>query len=555
MISLLRKQWNEKVSFSEQKSLLDHYLEAYNKTVSDISPSVFSDFLDPFLFKDADKAVKIITEAIENNHRIMVFGDYDLDGMSGTAQIYLTLKYLGGNVSYRLPSRNDGYGLSESFIHEAHQRNVQLFITTDCGVSNYGEIQTAKELGMKVIITDHHSVPDHIPPADALLHPLLPLEPFPDKDLTGAGVAWYLCRALLISDNKKQNRGSIESFQKQLLEIAVLGTVADCGPLRGENRKIVQQGIEELKKTKNPGLQNLFTLSKTTPEHITAETIGFFLAPRLNASGRLSHPTISLELLLGNANRAPDLELLNTRRQEMVEVFLEEALSQLDLSESALLVQSEEWPGGVIGLISGRIAERFGKPSIAFEVKPEKITGSCRGPQDFHIAHALKELKIEHPEWFFGCGGHAAAAGLSLHPEYFQDFCTAYKNLVQKKRGITPPSPSVEYCGEISRPLSLREIEDLSQAEPFGVQNPSPVFLFPKMKVLKKRCVGNNSQHMSLFLSCNWSNQTFSGIWFRGAEYRDSIHEQQYISILARPEVQEWKKQVSISLKILDISI
>lgn len=555
MRSLLGKHWNEKISFSKQKSLLEHYLLSYQKTMEDISPSVFSDFLDPFLFQDAHKAVQIITNVIENNHRIMVFGDYDLDGMSGTAQLYLTLKHLGGNVSYRLPSRSDGYGLSESFIHEAHEKNVRLFITTDCGVSNRSEIQVAKDLGMKVIITDHHSIPDHLPPADALLHPLLSSESFPDKDLTGAGVAWYLCRALLIADAKKNKKPSTEAFQKQLLEIAVLGTVADCGPLRGENRKIVQQGLECLKTTQNPGLKNLFTLSKTSPEHITAETIGFFLAPRLNASGRLSHPTLSLELLLGNADRAPELELLNTKRQEMVEVFLEEAFAQLTLSDSALLVQGKNWPGGVIGLISGRLSERFGKPSIAFEVKPGKITGSCRGPQDFHIAHALKELKKEHPEWFFGCGGHAAAAGLSLYPEYFDDFCTAYKNLVQKKRGINPSPPSIDYCGEVCRPLTLSEIQDLSKAEPFGVQSPFPVFLFPDMKVLKKRCVGNNSQHLSLFLSCTWSNQTFSAIWFRGAEYSEFLHEQQSLSLLARPEIHEWKKQVSISLKVLDISV
>lgn len=552
-MSLLQKNWQEIHIFQSECSLLDNYLSAYHKTREDIVKSSFSDFLSPFLFQDAQKAVQIITECIKKNERILIFGDYDLDGMSGTAQLFLTLKHVGANVSYRLPSRADGYGLNTTFIEEAHQKQVKLFITTDCGVSNISEIQKAKQLGMQVIITDHHSVPDVLPPADAILHPLVKSESFPDKHLTGAGVAWYLCRAILQTALPQQESQSIE---KELLEITLLGTVADCGLLTGENRKIVEQGLQQLKTSNNPGLKKLIKVSKSDPSNITAATIGFFIAPRLNASGRLAHPKISLELLLGNSKRAEDLEELNKARQEMVEDFLIEAMDQVKEEEAALLVKSQNWPGGVIGLISGKLAEKFGKPVIAFEETSEKITGSCRGPEDFHIANALKEIKKQHPNWFFGCGGHAQAAGLSIYPKYFKVFCEAYKNKVIQKRGKYPKPAFIQYCGTIEREISIGEVEDLKKGEPFGVGNPSPVFLFPDITVLKKKTVGNNNQHLSLFCKSNGINpQPFSVIWFRGGELSQEITERQKISILATPEAKEWNNQKSIGLRAVDISV
>ncbi len=557
-LSLKNKQWKKsgKHDFNLEKTLFQNFCLLNGKKEEDFNHPNFEDILSPFAFDDAEKTIQIIFDAIEKKERILIFGDYDLDGMSGTAQIFLTLKMLGAEVSYRLPSRQDGYGLSEKFIQEAHENQVKVFITTDCGISNFTEFSLAKKLGMRCIITDHHSVPDDIPPADAIWHPLLKTENFPDKDLTGAGVAWYFCAALL---QKKFGEKASRKIEEELLELAVLGTVADCGSLRGENRKITMLGLEHMQKTRNKGLQELMKISGTDPKKITAESIGFFLGPRLNASGRLAHPRTSLELLLGNASRAAELEKLNVERQELVTIFLEEAEAQLQLNGTkdfpATIVASEEWLSGVIGLIAGRLAERYGKPTIAFAILEDKITGSCRGPQDFNIVQALRNIAKSHPEYFMGYGGHAEAAGLSLFPEYFQDFCLAYNEEVKRERGEIPPAPQIEYLSEISRNISVEETEELQKGEPFGIGNPSPLFLFPNLEVVKAKPVGKDNGHLSLFLKAEYKGKTtfFSGIFFQAGDLFSEISVGEKIDILANPKINEWNDQKKISLQIADM--
>lgn len=553
--SLSNKIWNKKnenKQYSKNKNLYQNFLDLSEQQESDFLPVQFSDFLSAFDFQDMQKAVDLLEEIIAKKERILIFGDYDLDGMSGTAVLYLALKTLGANVSYRLPSRADGYGLSEKFIDEAHEKNVKLFITTDCGVSNVAEIQKARDLGMNVIITDHHSVGDELPNANAILHPLVKDEPFADKDLTGAGVAWYFARAML------QNRFGADKtkvLEIELLEIALLGTVADCGILKGENRKIVMLGLEKLKSTKNKGILELISVSKSDINKLTAETIAFFIAPRLNASGRLAHPTISLELLLGNKERAYDLEALNKERQDLVNVFLAEAEEQVT-KDATILVKSDKWPGGVIGLISGRLAEQYARPTIAFEITPNKITGSCRGPIGFNLATTLKEIEKEYPEYFYGCGGHAQAAGLSLYPDYFDAFCKEFNARVKAERGEIPPSPQLEYLADITANFTVLHIKELEKAQPFGIGNPAPCFKFSDCTIVKSRTVGKDKSHLSLFLKSNIAGQNnLSAIWFRGGEFEMLLPENAQIDILAIPKINEWNGQESISLQVVDVRV
>ena len=556
-ISLSQKLWKKSGEFSEEKTLFENFCTLRGKSEDEFVPPVFEDLLDPFLFSDAEKTVKIIFDAIEKKERIMIFGDYDLDGMSGSAILFLGLKTLGAQVSYRLPSRADGYGLSEKFIQDAHSHDVKVFITTDCGISNFKEVENAKKLGMKFIITDHHSIPDQIPNYDAAWHPLLPTENFPDKDLTGAGVAWYFCAALLRRKFGAENSRKIE---EELLELAVLGTVADCGSLRGENRKITILGLDHLKNTKNSGLQALLKSSGTHPEKLTAESIGFFLGPRLNAAGRLAHPKTSLELLLGDAGKAEELEKLNRERQDMVKIFVEEAEAQIVLNNTkefaATIVASEEWLAGVIGLISGKLAERYGKPTIAFAILEDKITGSCRGPENFNIVETLRKINKKNPEYFFGFGGHAEAAGLSLHPEYFQDFCLAYNEEVKNIRGENPEPPFLKYDAELPRKITTAEIKELQQkAQPFGIGNPSPLFKFSCLEVVKIKTVGKDNTHLSLFLKAEYKNATefLSGIFFQAGEFSDKIQVGDTLDVLALPTINEWQGKESISLQIKDL--
>ncbi|HIQ57172.1 TPA: single-stranded-DNA-specific exonuclease RecJ [Candidatus Gracilibacteria bacterium] len=561
--SLSNKIWNKKnetQQYSSNKSLYENFLDLSEQQESDFLSVRFEDFLSPFDFQDMRKAIDLLEEIIAKKERILIFGDYDLDGMSGTAVLFLALKMLGANVSYRLPSRADGYGLSQKFIDEAHEKNVKLFITTDCGVSNVAEVQKARDLGMNVIITDHHSVRDELPNANAILHPLVPNEPFVDKDLTGAGVAWYFARAML------QNRFGAEKTKTseiELLEIALLGTIADCGILKGENRKIVILGLEKLKSTKNKGLLELMSVSRSDINNLTAETIAFFIAPRLNASGRLAHPTLSLELLLGNKERAYDLERLNKERQELVSIFLAEADEQVtgenennQQQNATILVKSDQWPGGVIGLISGRLAEQYARPTIAFEITPDKITGSCRGPVGFNIATTLKEIEKEFPKYFYGCGGHAQAAGLSLYPEYFENFCEEFNARVEAKRGKIPPLPELTYLSDITANFTVLNIKELEKAQPFGIGNPAPCFLFSNCTIVTSRTVGKDKSHLSLLLKSNISGQNnLSAIWFRGGEFEMLLPANTKIDILAIPKVNEWNGQENISLQVVDVRI
>lgn len=552
MISPIPTKWQARQeSELEEGSLPEHFLHARGKTLNDFIRPNFSDLADPFLFRDMERATRRIFDAIENKERILIFGDYDLDGMSSVAQLFQTLRHLGAEVSYRLPCRSDGYGLSSSFVQEAVGKNVRLLITTDCGISNDEQVQYANEHGMDTIITDHHSIPEKIPPAYAILHPLMPQETFPDPHLTGAGVAFFLSYALI---SMRVGNDHAMQFASQLLEMAVLGTIADCGALTGQNRVITLLGIEAMKQTQNPGLLALLELAGIEREAITAEQIAFFLAPRLNASGRLAHPTLSLEALLGNTSRAAELERLNTRRKNLVSELMNTAEEILGPSRSLfpyLLVKHPEFLSGVVGLIAGKLAEKYGVPAIAIEESEDKLTASCRGPDDFHFAKTLKSMKAEDPELFLGCGGHAAAAGFSLIPEKYDQFCQQFSQIVIRERGTIPPKKTLWHDGTIDRAVSPEEILALSECEPFGTGNMAPRFLLPSFRVEKIRAVGNDQRHMSLFVRS--AHQSFSAIWFGAGELVSSVRTGEMVDILATPEVQEWRGKQRLQLKIVDM--
>ena len=294
MLSLLGKTWQARGRFDPQKSLFENFLAARNFSKEQFPEAKLEHLESPWLFRDMEKSVSRILRAIRNKERILLFGDYDLDGMSGTAILYLALKHLGAEVSYRLPSRADGYGLSPKFITEAAAHGVSLLITVDCGIANSAAIEQAAAKGIDVVVTDHHSLPERLPPAYAILHPLQSEETFPGKELTGAGVAFFLALALL---EKSLGKEQVQIITSQLLELAVLGTVADCGELLGQNRLITLLGLAALRETRHPGLRAILEASGTRPDALNAEAIAFYIAPRLNVAGRLDHPVLAFDLL------------------------------------------------------------------------------------------------------------------------------------------------------------------------------------------------------------------------------------------------------------------
>ncbi len=551
LLSVTGKQWVSRGTFHDSETLFQNFIRIRGFSKDDFQIPSFADLHDPFLFRDMKKAVEMVEDAVIHKKRILIFGDYDLDGMSGVAQIFLTLRLLGAQVSFRLPSRADGYGLSMPFIEEAIKNEVQLFITTDCGISNAREIQKFQESGGEVIITDHHTLPENIPNASAILHPLVFGETFPDTHLTGAGVAYFFCSALL---QNRFGKKDAQPIQQELLELAILGTIADCGQLRGENRKIVLLGLDAISKTRNKGLKKLFELSGVDPDFVTAETIAFLIAPRLNASGRLSHPRLSLELLLGNSERAEELGTLNNKRQQMVEEFLSDIFESLpqNFSDICLIQKSSQWSSGIIGLLSGKLAEKYSIPVIMMEEKEGKLVGSCRGPEDFHFGDFFRATKEIYPDVFISAGGHGQAAGFSIFSENFEKFSLIFREAVQQKRGNIPPVPSVFFDGEIFQNISVSDVAELKKGEPYGMGNTAPVFCFSRLILKNVRAVGARKTHLSLFFHSP-KNQNFSGIFFQQGLLTDIFTIEKRYDVLATPEVSLWNGEEKISLKIFDI--
>ena len=343
-------------------------------------PSV-ADLHDPFLFPGMDKAVERILLALKNKERMVIFGDYDVDGVSSTAMLVHFFKSLKAEISYRLPHRiHDGYGMKPYFMDDLAEKGVKLVISVDCGTKDIETISYAKKLGIDTIVTDHHAVPNVIPEdVVALLNPKLPGTSYPFPHLAGAGVALKLLQAVtlrLYEDDAKK----CEKIIRGACEFSCLGTVADMMPIVGENRTIVMLGLTELKRPKSNGLRKLIE-----GKEINADIIGFHIGPRINAAGRMDTPYKALSLLLAGEDRVDellsDIETLNAKRKSSCEHFLIHALGQVNQNDPILFYESDSIEHGIIGLISGRLTEAFGKPSIVLKREADKLVASCRAPE------------------------------------------------------------------------------------------------------------------------------------------------------------------------------
>jgi len=368
-VSVLGKKWvikNDDTSVSIiDKLLINRGMDNQSKIDTYLKTSFKKGLHNPFLMKDMDRAVERIRKAVENDERIMVFGDYDVDGISGTAILVHTLKMINAKASYRLPHRvDDGYGLNEKFIEEFAELKINLLITVDCGISCKSQIDLAKEKGIDVIITDHHALPEDFPDsAYAILHTLQPECQYPFKGLTGAGMSYKLASALIADQTESHKR---EEYLYSLLDLTSLGTVADLGPLTGENRIIVKYGLEALQDTKWRGLNYLKEYAGINPdEKLDINAIGYRLGPRINAAGRIANPYYALQLLLYDKwddkgkILAGHLETLNQKRQQMVFDALEELrahfAAQTNNDKKILVAWNKNWHVGILSKIYGDV--------------------------------------------------------------------------------------------------------------------------------------------------------------------------------------------------------
>lgn len=548
-MSVIGKKWiiqNE----DPQKNTIEKLLA--NRGVEDLeSLNSLDDFHDPFLFVDMEKTIARIEKALKNQERIMIFGDYDVDGITSTAILFHILHYLGANVSCRIPHRlHDGYGLSEKYIDAFIQKEIKLIITVDCGIACNKEIAKAKEHGIDTIITDHHSIPAEIPDAVAILHPLLENSGYPCRDLTGAGVAFKLAQALIEKYIPQQQKSY---FLESLLEFASLGTVADLGVLRGENRLIVKKGLKQISKSRWHGIRKLKKIASIDRNsQITTTHLGFQLSPRINAAGRIGDPYIPLKLLLQQKDSAKldllgqELEKLNFQRREMTYKILDEIEIQYQNSAKENYIffhSSPKWHIGVLGLVAGRLAEKYSRPAIIMQEMDNKIVGSARSPEFFNIIKALRHCE----EHLLNCGGHLQAAGFTVEKSKFPAFQKALTAYAKENLRNQEMKPSIEIDCELPfSEVDMNFYQSLENLEPFGVGNQKPIFLLKKVKPMFIELVGREKNHLK------FSIENINVIGFSMGEFYTKIKKYSQIDLLCHLNKNVWNNRENLQFQALD---
>jgi single-stranded-DNA-specific exonuclease len=443
-----------------------------------LSPKL-ADLFDPFLLSQMDRAVDRVIKALKENQRIMVYGDYDVDGITSTALMFLMLNRLGADVTYYLPNRLvEGYGISEDGLLEAERRKVNLLITVDCGITAVDEFFTAARKGIDCIITDHHEPSDRIPEVHAIVNAKLDGESNPGFELSAVGVAFKFAQALY------RRLGQDESELEEHLDLVALGTAADIVPMVGENRILTKFGLQQIARTNKPGLKALIFVAGLMGQKIGTGQVVFILAPRINAIGRLGDAEQAIKLLTTKdeakaATIARILNAENKRRKDIDEQTLNEALamieSDIDLDqESAIVLASRGWHQGVIGIVASRLVEKFHRPTVMIAIDGDEGKGSARSIPGFHLYEALRECESDLIRY----GGHKYAAGLSIAPERIDSFRESLNRVSHRMLSDDDLVPKLNIDAEIEVDTIDEGLVDiLERFAPFGPQNMRPVFV------------------------------------------------------------------------------
>ena len=472
----------------------------------------------PNLLAGIDAALPRLVAAARAGETVAVFGDFDVDGMTGTAILTETLGRLGANVIPYLPHPvNEGHGMTATAVERLVAQGATLIVTVDCGVSDADEIANAMRSGSDVIITDHHTPPERKPDALAIVNPRMPGNVYPFPELCGAGIAYKLAGALLECMGESQDTS--------LLELAALGTVADLVPLRDENRYFVQRGLETLGATRRPGLRALLRRVNLEGRQVRAEDISFRIAPRLNSSGRMAHPETSLRLLLTQDSREAEdlveqLEKYNSQRRDLTdracEIAIDRVLSQGSIP--AIIISSDDvYTPGINGLIAGRLAETFNRPAVALaRADADHFVASARSPGNFNLIEGISQCR----DLLVRYGGHAAAAGFTVRNDQFEQVSQRLLEIAKSDMGLFAPEPMLEIHAEgtLDELLSPQLAEFCARLEPFGKDNPTPVFLTRRAQVLNWGYVGAQGQHLKLNVSSG-GRSVDALSWNHGADW------------------------------------
>jgi single-stranded-DNA-specific exonuclease len=513
------------------------------------------DFHDPFLMRDMEKATARIMAAVADKRKIVVYGDYDVDGITGTALLVLALRALGGRCDYYLPHRlTEGYGVSEAGVRQAAESGAALMITVDCGVTAVEEIALARILGVDTIVTDHHEPKAALPDACALLNPKIPGSNYPDANLAGVGVVLKLCQALA----KKSGRG--DELWEPYLDLVALGTAADIVPLTGENRIIARAGFEQLRRTKNIGLAALMEVQGLAGKTVSTSEAVFLLAPCINAAGRIGDPRRAVELLLtenGETARAyaQELRTVNTERRAIDANVWDEAqewvINHCDPQKDfAIVTGSADWHAGVIGIVASKLVEKFHRPAILFSIGNDGVArGSGRSIPGLHLLDALHECG-DLLETF---GGHAAAAGMNIKSGAIDAFRARFNEVVRSRVAPEDLVPVVQADAELSLSSLTPELFSfIKTMEPFGPGNMRPVLYCRNLRYrYTPRIVG--AKHLKMTVSGD--GLAMDAIAFNFGDRIDELRSAPSVSLAFALDENEWNGRKSLQMKVRGIAV
>ena len=506
---------------------------------------------DPFLMRDMDRAAARISRALEGGEVIAVYGDYDVDGITSTCLLTEFLRERGGRVVSYIPDRiEEGYGLNRAAVDRLHRQNVALIVTVDCGITAADEVDYAKALGMDTVITDHHHCKDALPAAVAVVDPRRADCPYPFPELAGVGVALKVALALTPEEERP-------AVLERYVELAAIGTVADVMRLTDENRSIVRMGLAGLSRTRRPGLRALLREVSPNQAAPTAVSIGYGLAPRINAAGRMERAGVALELLLtrdaGEGERLAQALCQLNRERQAIELHIFEACCDMlsrhpELAGPSIVLAGEGWHQGVVGIVASRLAERHSCPAFMICLDHGKGKGSCRSFGGFNLFAALEKCA----PLLEGYGGHELAAGFTIREENIPAFKLAMDQLVAEYTGGRPMVSSLDVDVDIDdcSLLTCKEVDALALLEPFGSGNPKPVFRLTGAVVLSCADVGGG-RHLKM--KVRRDGRTFDAIFFAANTVASGVAAGDRVDLVFTPHINEYRGRRELQLQLCDL--
>jgi len=512
-----------------------------------------ADLIDPYVLYGMSEAVERIITALEKKEKILVYGDYDVDGVTATSLILLFLRDIGFTSHYYIPKRvEEGYGVNKESIRKFAEEGIRLIITVDCGISSVDEISYANSLGMSVIVTDHHEPPIKLPEAAALINPLLAQCSFPYKALSGVGLAFYLIAGLRkgLRDSGFFEEGKEPSLV-EYLDLVAVGTIADIVPLTGINRILVRAGLEQINLHPRLGIKTLCEVCGIQAGHVDASSVAYRLAPKINAAGRLSDAMRGVLLLTTNSSQDAEreagfLDVENDERQRIERRIYVEAVESIQTSGMekdyrSIVLSSTIWHPGVVGIVASRLMERYYRPTVLLCLDDGVYKGSARGIPNFHLFQGLSRCR----DLLLEFGGHKYAAGIKIDPENLEKFKERFEDVVREMVPEDGFTPVIKLDAEARLDeLGMNEVIRFQDLSPFGAGNPEPVVLIKDVQILNPRIVGGD--HLSFFVRQN--GLTIGAIAFRQAHELERLKERMELAVV--PEIQTWKGVSEVKLRV-----